>query len=177
MLRIQEKILLIQIKNGNQKAFATFYDIYQKRIYRFIYFKVSNEEKAKDLTNDVFIKIYDYIKQGNIINNFRAFLYRTARNLVIDFYRTKRDAISLDKTLEIIDRRDINEQVDNKIAVDNIKKQLSFLKPEYQEVVRLRLFEGLSFKEIAKITGQKEATLRMQSHRGIKQLKENLSKK
>src|SRR6056297_3032720 len=98
MLKLKEKILLNQIKRGDEHAFGELYDKYKDDIYRFVYFKVSSEEKAHDLVNEAFLKIYDYLKKGKDIRNFRAFLYKIARNIVIDFYRTRKENISLDNT-------------------------------------------------------------------------------
>ena len=150
--------------------------MYKDKIYRFIYFKVSSEEKADDLVNDTFIKVFHYLRDGQEIENFQAFLYKTARNLVIDFYRTRRQEISLDQAQEITSDIDISKQVDDRMRVENINKYLSALKPEYIKVVRLHFFDELSFKEISEITGDSEGSVRMRAHRGIKQLKKALQK-
>ena len=176
MLRITEKILFHQIKKGDEQAFTVFYNMYKDKIYRFIYFKVSSEEKADDLVNDTFIKVFHYLRDGQEIENFQAFLYKTARNLVIDFYRTRRQEISLDQAQEITSDIDISKQVDDRMRVENINKYLSALKPEYIKVVRLHFFDELSFKEISEITGDSEGSVRMRAHRGIKQLKKALQK-
>lgn len=174
MLKITEKILLYQIKKGDEAAFARFYNAYRVNIYRFIYFKVSDEEKAQDLTNETFLKIFNYLQDGEKIVNFRALLFKVARNLIIDFYRTRRAQIPIEEAPEIISSTDTVQQVDQNLAMDNLKKYLSSLKPEYQEVVRLHFFDGLSFLEIAKATGLSEGNARMRAHRGIKQLKKRL---
>ncbi len=177
MLKITEKILFHQIKNGDEQAFTVFYNTYKDKIYRFIYFKVSSKEKAQDLLGDTFIKIYDYIREGNDIDNFQAFLYKTARNLVIDFYRAKKEDISLDDAPEITSSVDMEKQVGDKIAVENIKKYLSCIKSEYREAVHLHFFENFSFSEIATIIDQSEGNVRVRVYRGIKQLKEALKEK
>lgn len=177
MLRITEKILLRQIKKGDEQAFTTFYNTFRSDIYRFVYFRVSNDDKANDLTNEIFIKIFDYIKTGEDIENFRAFVFKTARNIVIDFYRTRKDEISLDKAPEIPDDQETDIRVDKNIQIQNIKKYLDKIKPEYAQAVKLRFFDELSFIEIANILGQSEANVRMRAHRGIKQLRKALTSK
>lgn len=175
MFKFQEKIFLHQIKNGSEQAFAALYDTYRNKIYRFIYFKVSDGEKAQELANEVFLKVYDYTKEGREIDNFQAFIYKIARNLIIDFYRSKRDEVSIEEAPEIISSTDTVEEIDQKMAMDKVKKYLALLNSEYQEPVRLHYFEGLSFKEIAEIIGESEVNARMRAHRGIKQLKQLLN--
>lgn len=171
MLRITEKILLHQIKKGDEQAFTSFYNTFRSDIYRFIYFKVSDEDRANDLTNEVFIKIFGYIKEGEDIDNFRAFVFKTARNIVIDFYRTRKYEISIDQAPEIAADEETDTRVDEKIQVENVKKYLDKIKPEYAEAVKLRFFDELSFDEIAHVLDESEANVRMRAHRGIKQLR------
>ena len=175
MLNLTEKIIIHQIKRGDEQAFSQFYNTHQPNIYRFIYFKVSNNEKAQDLTNETFLKVYKYLKDDDIeITNFRALLFKIARNLVIDFYRTRRDEVSLENFPEIADQVELEEEVDQKIKIEKIKKYLSSVKPEYQETIQLHFFEGLSFSEISEIIGESEGNVRIRAHRGIKQLKKAL---
>ncbi len=174
MFKIKEKILIHQIKNGDEQAFTIFYNSYKDKIYRFVYFRVSQPEKAQDLVGDTFIKIYDYIRQGHEIDNFQALLYKIARNLVIDFYRTKREEIPLEDAPEMISSDDLENEVNNRVKIDQVKKYLSQVKKEYQEVVQLHFFENFSFSEIAEIINQSEGNVRVRAYRGIKQLKKAL---
>ncbi|MDD3101603.1 MAG: RNA polymerase sigma factor [Patescibacteria group bacterium] len=177
MLRITEKILIHQVKSGREFAFTKFYELYRDKIYRFIYFKVSDEEKANDLTNETFLKIFNYLKEEGEIENFQAFLFKIARNLIIDFYRTRQNDLSLDEAIEIAAPQETEKQLDQKMAIDNIKKYLSLLKPEYREVVEFHFFQGLSFKETSEIIGEKESNVRQRVHRGLDKLKEILKDK
>ncbi len=174
MLKIKEKILLNQIKKGDEHAFGELYDKYKDSIYRFVYFKVSNREKAHDLVNESFLKIYNYIREDKDIENFRAFLYKIARNSVIDFYRTRKDNISLDDSPDIESDIDIEDDADRMVKVKRIKKHLEKIKPKYREVVHLYYFEEFSFKEISKMIGESESNVRMRALRGIKSLKKLL---
>jgi len=174
MFSFYEKILLEQVRRGNRRAFAKLYNEYIEKIYRFIYFRTYDQEKARELTSEVFIKIFDYLLKGKEIESFRAFLYQTARHLIIDFYRTKSADVSLDEAREIPVEKDINDLIDQKLEVEKIGRYLSALKPEHQEIVILRFFEGLPFKEIAKIVGESEENVRTIASRSVKKLKESL---
>jgi len=171
MLKITEKLLIHRIKNGDEQAFALFYDKYQPKIYRFIYFKISDQEKARDLVNDTFIKIFDYLRDGQGIDNFQAFLYKTARNLVIDFYRVRREEVSLEDAPEIASESDSGKEMDKKLAIKNLRRCLAKLDPAYQESVFLHFFNGLSFKQVAEALNITSANARQRAHRGLKQLK------
>jgi len=177
LFHFREKILFHQIKNGDEQAFTVFYNSYKDKIYRFVYFKVSDREKVKDLVEDTFIKIYDYIREGNEIDNFQALLYKIARNLIIDFYRTKKEEISLADAPETVSSFDLEKEVGYKVAVENVKKYLARIKSEYREAIHLYFFENLSLSEIADILGQSEGNVRVRIYRGIKQLKEVLKEK
>jgi RNA polymerase sigma-70 factor (ECF subfamily) len=177
MFKFQEKILLQQIKNGNQKAFAYFYDFYQDKIYRFLYFRVSDQNLAQDLTSDVFIKVLDYIKEGKEIENFQSFIYKIARNLIIDFYRQReQEELPIDEFVEenIPEEKDLIEAVNDKFELEKIQQALAQIPDRYREVIILRFIEDLPFKEIAKITDLKEDYVRMLSHRGLKMLRDRL---
>jgi|YelNatPaOPRAMG01_1025707.scaffolds.fasta_scaffold199468_2 RNA polymerase sigma-70 factor (ECF subfamily) len=175
MLRIQEKILIHQVKKGNQNAFAKLYKEYVDEIYRFIFFKISKSEIAEEITQTVFTKALNYLLDGEKVENFRALLYQIARNLIIDFYRLKHQEVSLEEAKEIPFVPDYQKNLDQEIEIEKIKKYLSLLKPEQQEIILLRFFEGLSFKEIAKITGQSESNVRQIASRSIKILKKHLN--
>jgi len=171
MLAITEKILVHQIKNGDEQAFALFYNKYQQKIYRFICFRVSDQEKAQDLVSDTFIRVFDYLRDGREIKNFQAFLYKTARNLVIDFYRSRRDEVSLEDAPEVISEEDMREQADEKLVIENIRKHLSEIEPIYQDPVLLHFFDGLSFKQVAEVLDITQTNARQRAHRGFKKLK------
>lgn len=179
MFKFQEKILLHQIKNGNQQAFAKLYDYYRDKIYRFIYFRVSDENLAQDFTNDVFIKILNYLNQGQEIEDFQGFLYQIARNLVIDFYRQRgQEELPIDEFVEenISEERDLITEVEDKFEIEKIREALIRLPERYREVIVLRFIEDLPFKEIAKIMDLREDHARMLVHRGLKVLREKINK-
>lgn len=176
MFRFQEQILIHQIKNGNQVAFSQIYDYYQNRIYRFIYFKISDDDRAQDLTNEVFIKFLNYLmEKSESIDNLRAFLYQMARNLVIDFYRQRnREELPIDQFIEdnISEETNLEKGVDIKLDIEKTENALNQLSEPYREVIILRFIEEMPFKEISQITGYSETNARMLVHRGLNKLRE-----
>src|SRR3989338_11581242 len=88
---LQEKILLFKLQvEQDPEAYAALYDLYVKRIYRFVFFKVSSHEEAEDITSEVFLKAWRYItEKKSAVESFSGLLYRLARNSIVDSYRAK----------------------------------------------------------------------------------------
>lgn len=178
MLRVQEKILIHRAKKGDQAAFAKLYNEYVEQIQHFVLFKVSDHGKAEELVSTIFTKTFNYLSKGEAIENFRAFLYRIARNLIIDFYRAgAQKDISLEEVekKEIGEKIDLNKNLDIKLDLKKTAEALKKLPENYQEVIILRFVEELSFKEIAKMINQSEANVRQIASRGLKLLRQQLT--
>jgi RNA polymerase sigma-70 factor (ECF subfamily) len=172
---------LWKAKNKDPEAFAKVYDLYIDKIYRFVYFKVSDQELAQDFTSEVFLKTWEYINTGKEINNLNALLYATARNIVIDHYRRKsQHNVSIDEVIEQTEEVlavDISEGLMNKIDVQMLEQFLKELKDEYREVLLLKYIEDFDLQEIAQIMGKKNGAVRVLLHRATKSLKDLLEKK
>ena len=172
----KEKTLLFRLQTKQDPdAFAELYDLYVKRIYRFVYFKVAGHEEAEDIVSEVFLKSWNYIigNSEKEVKSFSGLLYRIARNSIIDYYRKR--AGSPENLLEDQDVGDegkwsieLNERIDNQQVIVAIRK----LKQEYQEVLTLRYVDGLAIDEIAEITGKGNVAVRVTLHRALKKLKE-----
>ncbi len=172
--KIRESLLLERLKNGDQDAFSQVYDQYVDHIYRYIFFKVSDQHLAEDLTSNTFLKCWEYIRdEQKMIDNIRAFLYRVARNLVIDHYRTRTDTTDLttvagldDQQLPLPDEL-ISISQDSKILI----KDLAKLPDDYNDIITLRYIEEYSVKEISNLLGKTENNVRVTLHRAIQALK------
>jgi RNA polymerase sigma-70 factor (ECF subfamily) len=178
--KANEKKLLKRIKQEDREAFIEAYNLYSDQIFRFIYFKTSNKEDAKDLNSLVFLKTWSYIKEGGIddYKTLRALLYRIARNAVIDHYRknSNTEKISLDNEDFKIDlpdeKEDLKKQTEIKSDFEMIEKKMEKLKDEYREVIVLKYIEELSVSEIARIINKSKGNTRVIVHRSIKALQE-----
>lgn len=165
---------LKQYKND----FLSAYDLYADSIYRFCYFRISNKELAEDMVQEVFMRTWKYGTEGHEIKDVRAFLYQTARNMIIDHYRKSHTKMaSLDTLSEEgvefengveVDAQDV--LVDKTYTFDKIKTDIQKLKDLHKEVVVLRYVEGLSVAEIAEILGQSENVVSVRIYRAIKEL-------
>jgi len=169
------KVLEFQVKKQDPEAFGRFYDAYVARIYRFIFFKVNSESDAQDLTSDVFLKLWHYIKEGKEIKNLNALVYMIARNAVIDFYRQKQR--QQDKELPLDDSAStepalspLSEHI-NRSLMENVQQGLYNLKDEYREVIVLHYLDQLSISEIASILNKSKGSVRVLLHRALSALK------
>ena len=173
------KKLVKRAKNGEADSFGLIYDYFLSRVYRFVFLKVTNKEEAEDLTQQVFMKAWEALpKFESERSPFAGWLFRIARNTVIDFYRTKKSNFSLDEGIGI---NDYLEDSPEDIFFKNqeraqVMKSLDYLTEEQKEVVVLRFVEGFYYKEISHITNKNQASLRIMQHRAVKKLKEIFDK-
>lgn len=178
--KVTEKLLLYQLyTKEDPEAFAKLYDLYARRIYRFVFFKVANHEEAEDITSEVFLKAWHYINENKKIDSFSGLLYRLARNCIIDLYRSKsrQKEVSIDNfetPADIHDNGQWTEALGNKLEAEKIISALQKLKQEYREIVTLRYVDELEISEIAEITGRGKISVRVTLHRGLRKLKDIL---
>ncbi len=181
-LKFNEKLILLKLKKKDPEAFSQIYDLYVTPIYRFIYFKVATRQDAEDLTSEAFLKVWQYIAETeNEVENLRAFLYKTARNLVIDFYRrnAKRDITQDIEVLSSVQderQQDLLSRIETKIDMENMETILRKMKDEYREIIILRYIEELSINEIAKVLERSKGSARVLLHRALKVARELLKK-
>jgi len=191
---LKEKYFFLKLRVAKDPdAFGELYNIYVDQIFRFIYFKVSRKEEAEDLTAEVFLKTWQYINEEKAkkIDNLKAFLYQTARNSVIDFYRKKNPTENLfieqkNENDEMEENWSRNEIVDSKknpleemqlnSDVEEVKKAIQKLKEEYCEAILLKFVEEMSISEIANILGKKKGAVRVLLHRAVQALREAVKK-
>jgi len=174
---LQEKIAFLKLKSGDSDAFAFFYDKYVARIYRFVLIKVSSKQIAEDLTQEIFLKVWQHLVDKKDIKSFQSFIFRVAYNSVIDHYRQNdRQELPLDYIKESEDLvSDDALTLDDKIDSTALLEKIRELKSEYQEVLLLRYIESLSIDEIAEITQKEKNNVRVLIHRALSKLKEIIS--
>ncbi|MEK7680558.1 MAG: RNA polymerase sigma factor [Patescibacteria group bacterium] len=179
--KLTEKILLYKLQSKEDpEAFAKLYDIYARRIYSFIYFKVSSVEEAEDITSEVFLKAWHYISEKKKIESFSGLLYRLARNSVVDLYRSRnktKNILSLDDVelgIQIVGHERLSENFGQKLEKEKIVLALQKLKQEYREIITLRYVDELEMSEISQITGKGAIAMRVTLHRALKKLKDLL---
>lgn len=155
-----------------QVKFLEAYEAHSDAIFRHVYYRVFDRDKAKDLTQECFVRTWERIVGGAQIGNFRAFLYRTAVNLVIDDSR-RRKAESLEAAMEngfepAVLGLSAAETAEHRRVVAAIHR----LEPAYREVLLMRHIEGLGPKDIAAALDESENAVSVRLHRGMAMLKD-----
>ncbi len=160
-----------------EKAFIDAYTANQDAIFRFCFFKTSNRELAKDLAQETFVRAWSYAAKGGTIREFRAFFYRLAHNLVIDWYR-KRKSDSLDALMEGGFDPPAQESVDRESKDDIawVMKNVEKLRKEDREIIVWRYVDDKTPGEIADVLHENENTISVRLHRAVKRLKKLLER-
>jgi RNA polymerase sigma-70 factor (ECF subfamily) len=156
-------VLVKLYAEGNNGAFNVLLERYQDKVFSYILFVVRNQEVADDIFQDTFMKAIVTIQQGRYVENgkFQAWLTRIAHNLIIDFFRQTKnencvsnDEVEYDLFNDVklteanVETKMVHEQV-----LDDVKLLIEHLPQNQKEVVFMRYYQGLSFKEIAEVTG------------------------
>ena len=174
--KFKEKLLLYKIKaKHDPDAFGEIYDEYAEKIYRFIFFKVSSEQEAEDLSSEVFLKAWNYLIGEKPVKSIGALLYTIARNRVIDYYRQRKAEIEITEDMAKIMPDDGSiAELEKKADLGRVYKALGKLKDEYREIVVMRYLDDLSVSEISSIIQKTQNNVRVLLHRSISTLKDIL---
>lgn len=152
--------------------FSGAYEEFNDAIFRHCYFRISDRERAKELTQEAFMRIWEYLDGDRPVDNVRALLYRIANNLIIDEYRKKKP-ISLDALGEKGFDPPAEERMPlgTIMEVKEIMPILDTLEVKYKEVFIMRYIDDLSIKEIAEIIDEQENNVSLRIHRATNQIK------
>ena len=162
---ITDSLLIAKYQQGDEDALSEVIRRNKKELYSFIFYKIMDEELANDLFQDTFVKIIISLKEGRYNDDGKFILWakRIAHNLIIDHFRLKNKYVKISETtyendeFSIFDLlRETEENIEDRLVTNQIYEDLMkitlFLPENQQEVIRLRFFDGLSFKEIAEHT-------------------------
>lgn len=155
--------LAARASGGDAEAFGALYDRYVDAVYRYVYYRVRNEAEAEDVTSEVFFKALRAMPRYQPRQPFLAWLYRIARNAVIDRARRQRPQLAFEDALEhpgadrIVDPDEGLDRLSDRTA---LRGAIARLTPLQQEVIVLRYVEGLDTKEIGRIVGRRDGTVR-----------------
>jgi RNA polymerase sigma-70 factor (ECF subfamily) len=167
-----ERRLVRLAKSGDPDAFASLYDGYLDRIYRYIYFRVADQQTAEDLTSQVFAKAWEHLGRYKPSGApFIAWLYTIARNAVIDHYRTQKESVALDDVVALSsDSPPPDEVAEGHFEAEALRGALQDLTAEQQQVLILRFIAGLGTDEIAAQLGKRAGAVRALQMRALQAL-------
>ena len=158
-----DEVLVDLYARGNNSAFDVLLNRYKKSIHSYIFYIVRNNDLTEDIFQETFLKVIMTIKQGRYTDNgkFKAWITRIAHNLVIDNFRQERnentisnDEVEVDllNDMKLCDSNVEDNMVQEQVFSD-IKKLVKHLPDNQREVLEMRYYQDMSFKEIADITG------------------------
>ena len=163
MTRLADEKLVAAYANGDNAAFDTLLRRHQNRVFTYILNIVKNKDVADDVFQETFVKAIMTIRQGRYTDagKFSAWITRIAHNLIIDYFRQEKseNTVSVDnEDTDVLNRRDLSEEniedvmVTGQINTD-VRRIMDSLPDSQREVLDMRFYRNMSFKEIAEATG------------------------
>lgn len=162
---------------GQSAAFGRLYDLHVDRVYRHIYYRVGNHADAEDLTQQAFIRAWQafgrYKKTGS---PFIAWMITISHHLVVDFYRSRKNQVSIDNDAADLPETDPVQIAEASYDQRQLRQAIAGLHGDQQQAVLMRFIEGFSNQEIAAVLGKNEGAIRVALHRGLANLRKILEK-
>lgn len=158
---------------NTENQFLEAYDAYAQALYRHCFFRVYSGTRAEELVQDAFMKTWDYVRKGGKVENWRAFLYRTTNNLIIDHSRKKREA-SLEHELEQNpgwEPADQSPSPEHATMLSQLRDSLEQLPEEERQLLVWRYVDDLDPKDIADILKITPNNVSVRLNRAVQLLK------
>lgn len=159
-------------------TFEELYKLHYESIYKFCFRFLNSREKAMDVVQETFLKLYQQMNTGDyIIENKRAWLYKVAGNICLNLINTtnKQTEIKGQLKFSITEKSNPESQLINKEKVQNIRKAIESLKPQHQMLVLLYQ-DGLSYKELSEATGIPFNSIGKTLWRSIEKISQTINK-
>ena len=172
--RLSDEQLMKQLAGGNNRAAATLYDRYYKNVYGYFVRMTRDTEASRDLTQNVFMKVIRYAQSWKEDRVFAHWLFRIARNIMVDYFRGARKFYDLNDEPEIAMR--VNDEsvraMEATESMEFLLEAMAKLPPGYRELIELNRFQGFSYREIAQTIESNENAVKVKTFRAIQKLKE-----
>lgn len=174
-----EQLLVRRAIKRDQDAFTCLYDKYVDRIYRYVYYRISDNSLVEDITQEVFIKAWraigDYKRTGA---PFGAWLTRIAHNLVVDHYRASKNHVRLEEVEGSMKctASDPADAAELDFDSDRVRGAILRLQGEKQKVILMRFIDGLSYSEVARALKKSEGAVRVIQYRALLDLRSMLTR-
>ncbi|GAB4481785.1 MAG: hypothetical protein Kow0088_24290 [Anaerolineales bacterium] len=175
--KLDDLDLIASAQKGNTEAFAEIYDRYSEAIYRYLYAHLSHEQDAEDLTADVFLNLWRALPTYRPHKKvpFYVFLYRIARNRLIDYYRRQKirevEVESADPNDEYIPS-DSSPSMIAGMGISDLHHYLLKLPADYRTILVLRFLNDLSYEETAQVMDRSYGAVRVLQHRALAALRD-----
>ena len=173
---MDERTLVLQLKEGNENAFTTLYETYWAKVYNFSRLYLTSSTEIEEVVQDVFVKVWEariFIKENE---NFKGFLFIITRNIIFNQFRKSfnENAYKLTVLSAAMDYYDMEDELSAADLKEFIKRMVGELPPRQQEVFKMSRDEHLTYKEIATRLNISEKTVERHINEAIKFLKKNI---
>ena len=164
--------IVVGCKNGDAKSFSQIVDLYASRFYGYFYRLTGSRDVSDDLLSELFVKLVEKINSFKG-GSFEGWLFKVASNIFYDYLRSKRQEKKvLDGRKSELESKTQRPKQSSNERIDKLQIQLSKLDADTRELIMLRFYSQVSFKEIAKMRSEPIGTTLSKLHRGLKKLKE-----
>src|SRR3989344_1017155 len=168
-----EHLAIQNCQRGDLSAFGALYDGYILKIYNFIYYRTHHKETAEDLTSITFTKALSNINSFNPRQGmFSACLHRIDRNTVIDHYRTFKATTDILNIFDLSNNVNVERDVDTTMKLEKVREYLSELPAHQRDIVIMRIWDNLAYREISEILGKSEASCKVSFSRIMHKLQQ-----
>lgn len=185
LLEMTDNDLLLLSAEKNEDAFTVLTEKYEKFVYFAVWAELKNEDDSFDVSQEVFIRLYNAAGSFRCESTLKTWLYRMCKNCAYDFMRKyyKHKAVSLtqnaddeDKIEDIPSESNPEEEVLRSEKIKMVHKAINELPEEQREIIVLRELEGMSYTEISSVLGINEGTVKSRISRGREALRKILEK-
>jgi RNA polymerase sigma-70 factor (ECF subfamily) len=171
--QFDDEQVIKQVKNGDAEAYGMLYEQYTEVIFRYVYSHLEGRLDAEDLTEEIFLRAWralpKYDERGL---PFSAFLFRIARNSLIDYYRQRKSVQSIEDIELQSHEPGPEEMVETYITNHNLRETIGKLREDYRNVLIFRFLSGLSPEETAQVMQRSVGAVRVLQHRALSALKD-----
>jgi RNA polymerase sigma-70 factor, ECF subfamily len=163
--------LFTLMTDGDKGAFVELYTRFRSRIYAYALRMVGDRERANDIFQETFTRIYQRREPERVVGNVSAYIFRTARNICLNTIRDAKPSTEVEDFHQVV----FQPSHENMELAQLVKTALELLPQHHREAFVLREYDGLSYQEIAEITGQTLASVKIHIFRAKEKLRKILS--
>ncbi|MFA5842804.1 MAG: RNA polymerase sigma factor [Candidatus Gracilibacteria bacterium] len=160
---------------SDSQTFTKRYEEFAQKIYAFIYYRTQDRATAEDLTSQTFLKALEKWESFDLDKgSFKSWIYKIARNTICDHYRELKPQDNIENVFDLADEKNFIDELKKEEVAERVKKALSALTQAQREVVLMRVWDELPYKEISIVLGKTEASLKMAFKRALIDLQKQL---
>jgi len=153
----EEQELMMKVKEGDEDAFRILFERYKGKLMKFAFGMIGNYSIAEDIVQEVFVKLFLSRKNYKPISSFRAYIYRIAHNICVNFLKSRRyremSHLSIED-MKGVEPSSFNEsEYEERERIEILKREMKNLPEKQRTAIQLALLEGMSYEEIAHVIG------------------------